>query len=448
MKLLRTLLIALTTTLVAQARPIAAPIQDGTLVFTDEVPPPGIPAPPATGQAMVAPYTYVAHLPEAQTAGAPTWIKPGTRFTIWVGSASFRGSAGQTMLVEDPNGSETGKDGKKYRKVRLDGGSVDQAGWGPGTGAGAGYMQIDITSVSPTEVIYDMRSFNGDGQVSQPNLASVTSNVVHPGSCEFWINPKLLQQLQVGEMGGFQVLRGAWEVQGKNYNAILFKDSLGHAVYDLDTGMYLGASLKMRSASTHKTWDKTAQDVGRGTSNNTTMTETYPVGLRQLDLPWAADGIEAQIQSFKGGAFQGALTSEPNHGAPGLPISVDIQVTARGNSWVEALVTSTMNGGRNAAKRYSTATQIGGLCMNPKSLANLRKGQVIDQDPITGYRTFVEHVGPNQQGARVIGIVEQGPGGLVRWVYSAQSGELIGSSLVSPLPDGSGATVTYLDRVR
>ncbi len=49
-----------------------------------------------------------------------------------------------------------------------------------------------------------------------------------------------------------------------------------------------------------------------------------------------------------------------------------------------------LGGGYNAAKRHSTAIQIGGLHINPESLANHRKGHVIDQDPTTGYRTFVQ----------------------------------------------------------
>jgi hypothetical protein len=77
----------------------------------------------------------------------------------------------------------------------------------------------------------------------------------------------------------------------------------------------------------------------------------------------------------------------------------------------------------------------------------LNQGQSIDQDPVTGYRTYVEYKGPSNQGQPIVGIVEEGPGGLARWIYDAKSGELIGTGLINHITDGM-TSVTITERTR
>ncbi len=436
MKPLQALLVALTAILIPQAGLMATPAQDGTLVFSDE----GPTAPAAPTKALVAPFGLVAHLPSAPTMAAPAWVKPGARITIWVGSATYMGSGNMTTLVPDPNGNLVKKNGQRVRK--------STAGGGAGGPAGAGFMQIDIISASSEVVLMDVRTFTGDGQVSKPHLSMVTGQAAHPGSCEYWIHPTLLQQLKLGPCGPWNVLKGTWPVQDRTYNAVVFQNAEGHVVYDLDSGVCLGLSHGTDSTSTHTQLDPNTGRYGPATSNNRSMSESYFVGIRQLNLPWASDGIEAQALNYEGGTFRGELVVTPNYGQPGSPLAYEMSVLNRGIGWFGAQILQVMNGEKAPMNRFTAATQVGGLCMNPKSLANLQQGQVIDQDPVTGYRTHVEFKGSSNQGQAVVGIVEEGPGGLVRWVYSATTGELVGTCLVNPLPEGLGAAIFYTERVR
>ncbi|MDF1837943.1 MAG: hypothetical protein P1V35_08745, partial [Planctomycetota bacterium] len=138
----------------------------------------------------------------------------------------------------------------------------------------------------------------------------------------------------------------------------------------------------------------------------------------------------------------------PNYGQPGSPYSQVVTVIQRGIGWFAAQTMQNMNGEKAPILRFTAAHQIGGHCMNPRSLAQLQQGQTIDQDPVTGYRTHVEYKGRSNQGQPIVGIAEEGPGGTARWVYDATTGNLQSTTLASPLPDGMGATIFYTELVR
>ncbi|MDF1839547.1 MAG: hypothetical protein P1V35_16885, partial [Planctomycetota bacterium] len=93
--------------------------------------------------------------------------------------------------------------------------------------------------------------------------------------------------------------------------------------------------------------------------------------------------------------------------------------------------------------RYTAVHQIGGFLMNPAALRKLRKGQVIDQDPHTKIRTHVEYVGPSNSGNQIVGILEEGSGSSLRWIYDVESGELYGYATIIPYGPGMTSVSQY-----
>ena len=431
--------------------PLVAQGGEGVLDFGSEPQQGGNPFQPGgqgqngMGQPVAAPNPLVAHIPGAATTPAPEWVKPGVRITIWGGSATYIGGGNMTTAVADPNGDLVDANGKRYRQSTA-------GASGTNGGAGAGFFVVDVTSVSPNAVTIDVRNYGGDGQVHQPQLMTIMSQVVNPGSCEWWIHPDLLAKVQPGGDGILQVLKGGWALpNNKKYQAVVFKtqssNSKGNMVYDARTGVTLGMSQLFTGTSTHNQYDPATGQTNRATSNNKTMNNTYLLGIRHVQLPWSNSTLPAASSIPR--QYRGQSGMEPNtYGIPGMPVSDTVQVTRQGLGWIETGTTRTMGDQRfPGLPRVTAVHQVGGYLMDPQALRTLRQGQSIDRDPYTGNRIYVEYVGQANNGQTVVCIREETGGGAMRWAYDLRTGVLHSASHATFMPEGMGSSVVHVERV-
>ncbi len=448
MKLLQSLFLPLVAAVFAAHTAFPAPPQGGQLVFTDEAnPAPRGQFPVSGGSARVDPSPFVAHIPGAKNAPTPSWVVPGARLTMWVGTATVSESGSVTTMVPDPNGSLVDGNGKRYRQSSA-GGAAN-----PG-GSGCGYMQLDVLHVSALGVKVDIRNYVGDGKYSAPQVQMVTGTMLNGGSCEYWINPSLLAKVKSGQHGIVNVLKGNWEVQGKNYNAVIFKHgnnggNRGHSVYDLKTGVSLSWNSLTRSKANHTRFDPTSGRYGGGSTNNKTMSNSFFMGVRQMQLPWANEPFSPRADQFKSAVYTGQMGIEPSNGVPSSPQTDHVRVAGREPGCIHVGIKKQFMGMDPATtpemSRYTAVHQVVGFLINPSALRKLQKGQSIDKDPITGQHTYVEYVGASYQGNQVVGIVEETAGSTLRWIYDLQTGELFGYATILPM-GGMGASVSQYQR--
>ena len=369
-------------------------------------------------------------LPGASNLSAPEWMTPGLRITFWSGAASVVGAAGRPTLEEDPNGQWIDENGKRFREGTF----------GSGSG-GAGFTQIDIIEITPTAVVMDLRSYLGDGQVTSPVLHSVTGLISHPSGCDFFVHPRLLAELRPGTWNGMRVMKAPYAVNGSTYDAVLIQlgtrgGASSHYVYDLETGLLLSSGACSTSSSTQTAFDPGSGRYHPGTSTNSMITTNRFIATRRVELPWAGQQMPPWVSQVNGLRFEGEQRVDMNTGMnlPGTGLTCETAIGRRDASFVELNVaTSTppndfgMAGETTRIVRFAAPTQVGGVWMSPASLSGLQQGTVLDQDPITGYRTVVEFAGRSQNGQSVVVITEAGQTASQQWVYDARSGMTLGA---------------------
>lgn len=421
-------------------RDAAAPTPSPTPTPT----PTPLPSPVGTSTLKVGLDPMVAGMPGAATMKAPSSLRPGTRLTFWLGTADVMGNPGQSTIKEDPNGKWVGKDGKRY--------SEDTIATG---GAAAGFIHIDIVAVTDQAVAMVSTQYLGDGTISAPTPSNTMSTVCHPSGCEYWIHPELLARVQPGEFGGVRYLRGPFEVNGQSYDALMIQvisaNASSHNVYDMKTGFSLSMGSRMQSTKSQPSFDPVTGRATPGKTTNTTLVVSQLRAARVIDRPWLRHGL-APVSVGQTFRFRGQQTLDMGMGYPSsMPIEMTLTASHVDGSIIayDAVTQFTGAGGTPfRSKRYCTAGQLGNVVMPPQALAELRSGQELDRDPVTGYTTFVEFVGRNEMGQNLVVIRESGQAGLQRWVYDAQTGHLLEGVVHYSNGDPSSTTTITLQRVQ
>lgn len=351
---------------------------------------------------------------------APATLRPGMRFTFWLGTADVIGAAGQSTLKPDANGAWVGTDGKRY--------SEDVVASG---GGAAGYTVIDITAVTDQAIAMTSTSFDGDGTVAPPTPGSINTFVCHPSGCEYWINPQLLAPVKSSQHGGVNYFRGPYTQDGRTYDAVMIQvvsaNASSHNVFDVKTGFSLSMGARMASRKTKQNFDPATGKVTPGQSTNSTLVVSRLRNVRQVNIPWAQYGNAPETKG-RTMQFRGQQSLDMGMGYP-TSTPIQMNTTVAHTDGVITMYESSISMGQGGTpfrqRLYCTGAQIGSVKMPPQALATLKTGQEIDRDPITGYRTFVEFVGKNEMGQALVVLSLAGQSGLRRWVYDAQSGQLI-----------------------
>ena len=379
-------------------------------------------------------------VPGAANAPAPDWVRPGARITLYSASAATNSSGGGSSLMSDPNGKWVDDAGNRYSESSVGLGS-----------AGAGYTQIDVVSMSDGVVVLDLRFFlltnHGQGPTK---LSFFWSDVVHPSGCEWWVNPELLKRYVGTRAGGVTVQRVSYDLNGRLFPAIYIHTMMGSGytsyAYDENTGILLGHTSSATSARNDLMFNQDGWNSGtftQGGSGKNIVIHRF-VGSRQVNVPWAGQQPPRWVRDLREFQYEGSLTTyAPSMLRPlQMAASSTLRIKRRGSDWVELDQTvatrvpyPNIPAQTAALVRVSGANQIGGLWIAPAALGNLRQGQVIDSDPITGGRVFVE-----QGGRNAVVLTETAQIDRHSYTYNAGSGMLIGVSKT----DTYGATQTLM----
>jgi len=359
--------------------------------------------------------------PRAAEAPFPAWMIPATRISWYVGSASIPGMS--QSAVQDDNGNWVDpQTGRRYANADN-----------PAT-AGAGVLQFDLLQASNNFVAVSARNWltlDVNGSLTSSFITGYAGDARSIG--DYWMNPAVLLAMPEQNEGGLIVRRRDYPLNGRNYKAIAIQNSAGGSyqrmTYDLETGLLLVGSGRTVGAAQRQIGPNGQIFTGEGV---TTITSTVLQDLRQMQLPWANDPAPNFVRQNWQAQYKGThATAIP--GTEGLnipPSQLDVVATAtrvderavvlKYQTSVQAPYAQPQ---QSETARCTGAAMIGGLWINPRSLAQLQPGAVIDEDRITRVRTSFVGVQNN-----IATIVEQSVNDSMAYSYDMQSGLLVGAA--------------------
>jgi hypothetical protein len=376
-------------------------------------------------------------LPALRTAPAPGWLRPGMRLTYY--SASARIEGGRNVYVPDES-CDPDKPGYTYRDGDDDNCFQDNRGkWYRQNPAGAatsglGFTEVNVVALDQTVAVLDTRSLS---VVQGPAVnLGVWGSLELPGaSGDWWLNPQALRGALGLSAAYLRVSRVQYPLGNHRYNAIwVTLNSRGRQayVYDADTGVLLHTSTANQAAPIQG-----PVQVGESRGGATLLSQNTLMGTRTPAIPWALYPAPDWVRQVTVLHYEGSTTSFVTGGS--LPYSTTFQRQAVGANWALYLQTTPQLDATGAPApaeqgyRAVGSAQIGGLWIPPQGLAQLRQGQVLDDDPITKMRVSVGPVGRTPQGRDAVTIAEDGAGQSSEGVYDRASGTLLSYSYTNKI---------------
>jgi len=363
----------------------------------------------------------------------PAWLKRGVRVTYLSGSASVPGET--RILMPDPKGDWVGPDGRRL--------AVGEA---RGTGS-MGYHEYTIVAADERTVAADLRMFllldpDPAGRCSPRGGSALVGTP--DGLDAFWFHPAKLAALRDDNAGGFKVTRGQFPLNGKLYNT-LTKEVRGdkgytRLIYDLETGLQLVHSSSWLGQPTVLAGP---DGIGRAGAPSTMVGTVTLSRVRPLDIPWAQDDFPAWADGRRldyRGIYQTFVPGSPVF-EQGMTVSAAFGKAGKG--WVPVKITTQVAGLIGsppievANDRAASPMSASPHWISPQTLRKLRAGQVIDDDPVTRFRTTVAAVEAN-----AVVLVEQGPVDRTQAVYDPNTGTL--SAITTDQDQGTGRTRVQL----
>jgi hypothetical protein len=357
-----------------------------------------------------------------KNAPLPAWLKPGVRVTYQSGSASVPGET--RVLAPDANGDWVTPDGRRFAMTDA-----------RGTGA-MGFQQYTIVAADDKVVAADLRNFLLlDPDVAAGRCMSTGGKAVvgtPDGIPELWWPPAKVAAMEPVDAGGTKISRGKFPWNGKTYDVVTreIRSDKGYTrvTMDLETGLLIA----MSSCSVGDPTAVAGPD-GRarpGAAWTTVGTVTLSK-VRTPDLPWNNDAEAfATWANNRRADYRGAYQTF----VPGSPVfeqgmSLSAAFGPSGKTWAPLKVTSQLaaliagvppveSTSDRAAAAFATAP----FWINPKTLATLQVGQVVDDDPVTKFKTTVANVDDNS-----VVLLEQGHVDRAQAAYDRKSGALTAS---------------------
>ncbi|MBK9387144.1 MAG: hypothetical protein IPN34_20200 [Planctomycetes bacterium] len=387
------------------------------------VPPPapanqGVPAGQAASTELPV-HTLLSALPEAAACGAPDWIVPGMRLSTF------------SSVSSSPT---VGPDGRM----------------GKGT-AGAGWDITDVVAVEPGVVVLTMRSFlNANGQQGPAMPNGSRSILVHPSGCDFFLHPRLLEQLQDSSKDGISLRKGTTTHRGTQYKTITSTVEIPGtrliSVYDLTSGVQL--SHNSGTYTQAPSFDPNRQNI---------LANNQFHGARRLALPWTAGELPAWVKKMRRASYRGTRidSGTPQMGLGRLVTNISLEFIPRqaGATFVlfDLKLTQQMEGlppmdATTIPVAYGPGSK-DALWIDPAVLATLRTGQVIDRDGQIGVDLGVEHAGKARDGRSVVVIGERSAGFQTSATYLLSDGRLLATQMVQRSASTGGTVTTSLELV-
>jgi hypothetical protein len=340
---------------------------------------------------------FVILYPELRTAAAPTWLRPATRVTYRVGTATF---ADPRFPRNDPNQPNP-------------------------TPSAEGLVQYDVIAQNRRNVVFLSSLINT--QIAGTPPAPLSYQVSLPGSGEFWFSPAVLETAESAASEVFQVTRMPLTVEGVEYDVVrmqtnsTIEQGSGEEVWAFDTAT--GILVFYRQA---------LYRLDGSQSSGTTMTL---LAQRQVRIPWRNGSVPEWVEAGLELQFSGSHVLDVGAGNPvPLPMSSISRITSVGPLWSEHAQQVYLYGQDGGSSVTATGPMqiFGGYWLPPQALSALETGEVLDQDPLTGIQTSVV-----QANRRQIVLAAAGPGHVTQLYYDARDGRLVGIYMEQHTPTGT-----------
>lgn len=353
-------------------------------------------------------------VPEARAMSAPDWVKPGTRITFYGMAGSI--PQGGYSLDKDPNGEWVDPaTGERYSKTE------------PVGAGGEGFAQFDVIAVGQHGVAISANLYTIIQPGNPPQLLHTPLGgmlAAGAGPADLWVHPAILQQAQQFHTPNFFILRGNYPLWQQVYDCLCIvhrtPDSYSSHAYDLKTGVLISGTTTSEGKLANIRLPN--EDPQRG-NKGTTITKF--VSIRQVNSPGINGSNPPWVANLRRMRFAGqALYVNPFDPSVRMqfPAAMELTFLKRGDNWCEFVAQTAMQI-QGAPPQQS---QLRGICgpggafwIDPRALAGLRTGQVIDDDPVTHIRTGVV----NADGRGVLVAIE-GPGIFGRVLYDRETGML------------------------
>ncbi|MGB7962413.1 MAG: hypothetical protein WCF12_05555 [Propionicimonas sp.] len=340
-------------------------------------------------------------VPRLPALSAPGWVREGVRVSYYSAVANVLSAYERFIL--DENGDWVGQTtGNRYRREELYG------------AAGHGVTQVDVLSVDDEYVALQVNSWQYS-VFTGPLVPNGQAPWIGPASGGDWfLHPSVLagQANQTG--GGLTILRMPYTIGEVTYDAIRIQQDSEQAtcarVYDLTNGTMLA----LFGAVT--------------TQEGTLFSEAIFIGARRMNLPWLGRTVPDWVTSGRTLTYAGTKSWEAIRAGTVLTANVALrmridQVNPAAFTY-RRTTTTTVTGYPSQSQEEDLAGGVGeptSLVLPPASLAELRAGQVIDADPVTGIRVEVTDVNRD-----VVAIEARNRGFSARLTYDADSGVMLG----------------------
>jgi hypothetical protein len=301
--------------------------------------------------------------------------------------------------------------------------------------SGSGWSQITVTCIEGDKVVLESSSYANAGSLGKnasvpQGTSSSVAALMDPG--DYWMDPAKLASLHTMPANHILVSRVAWKAGDSSVDGIrvqvLNGSSYSDHIYDAKTGLCVHVASSSQGAPPKLVGPG---DFGRG---DTTITRNDFVSSRNITIPWASEPTPDWVASIRALHYRGSITS---HGPlPTVPnvLTLDMEATARGRNWVQFSATSTQRtqGAPDIPPSKSELafgrSELDGLWAGPAALAQLRQGQVLDEDPVTKMRTVVSRVDDSS-----VVIAAANAAGEIDNQYDKRTGILLASSFYNVL---------------
>lgn len=367
-------------------------------------------------------------VPEARNFGAPDWVKTGTRITFY-GMAGSTPQGGYT-LDPDANGEwEDPATGQRYKKN-------DAIGSG-----GEGFGQWDVISVGKSGVALTCNLYTIIERGNPPTLLHTPLGGMTAAACgpaDLWVHPTILANAKQFHTPGFFMLKGNYPIGQTVYPSLCIvrraPDSYSSHAYDLRSGVLVSSTVTAEGQTARLHLPN--EDAQRG---NKATTIVKFVSIRQLDMPGINGKNPDWSKNIRAMHFAGQ-SMFVNKFDPSIrmnwPVRMDVSFGKRGENWCmweSAVVAQMQNMPPQTTGSKGVCGPAGPFWIDPTALANLRVGQVLDDDPVTHIRIAVTAI----DGQR-IAISTQGPGVGGQGIFDLKTGMLQALTALQP---SSGITI-------
>lgn len=324
--------------------------------------------------------------PDLPQKPAPEWCVEGTRLLYSSAAASIR---------QDPN---------------------DRGG------GGMGYTTVDVVGMDQQKVALLVTSWGGP---DAPNGISVIAAVGSTGFVgageDWWVHPSVLAGATRLANDELAVVEMPHTAGGRQYQGVRFQYErpTSRNVYVLDqaTGILLFSSFRAGPAE-----------------GNRSQGQNEFLGRRRMHYPWSEAPLPAWLAGWQGMTGRGTQTvAIPGATATAMGMEVRIVPKSRGSRWLVYELTTALAlplgpPQVNTVTLVGGNAQYGGIWLPPEGLAELKPGQVLEEDPVLQYRRTVlaadrRMVVTREQGQRyVVDLTwDAGTGRLARYQKTEQA---------------------------